>query len=210
MSSCVRRHGFLIQTTLADTLVISGRFEVLGEVHVPITAAANDLLTSQNSNAALAKIQLKSDSPIIRLGSLTSSPSIFALCPVWRPASVPSRQPPLRARLRHRHDHSRLRRMAQRVRRCQDDDCAARPADRPPAKKHAVDGKDASHSAALRVVSQTTTWRARWNREEMATAEALIERVHAAFCVTLGVTRGKQAHASVSSPRVWKPRGRIR
>ncbi|WP_158670233.1 hypothetical protein, partial [Bradyrhizobium guangdongense] len=70
ISSCVRRHGLLIQTTLADTLATSGRFEVLSEIHVPITVAANDLLTSQNSNAALAKIQLKSDSPVIRMAKL--------------------------------------------------------------------------------------------------------------------------------------------
>jgi hypothetical protein len=70
ISSCVRRHGLLIQTTLADTLATSGRFEVLNEFHVPITVAANDLLTSQNSNAALAKIQLKSDSPVIRMAKL--------------------------------------------------------------------------------------------------------------------------------------------
>jgi IstB-like ATP binding protein len=38
-------------------------------------------------------------------------------CPVRRPASVPSRQADLRARLRYRHHQSRLRRIAQRVRR---------------------------------------------------------------------------------------------
>jgi DNA replication protein DnaC len=54
---------------------------------------------------------------------------ISALCPVRRPASVPSRQPALRARLRYRHHQSRIRRMAQRVRRRQDDHRAARPVD---------------------------------------------------------------------------------
>ena len=45
--------------------------------------------------------------------------------------AVPSRQPPLRAHLYRRHDQPRLRRMAQRVRRSEDDHRAARPPNSP-------------------------------------------------------------------------------
>lgn len=45
-----------------------------------------------------------------------------------RPVAVPPDQPPLRAHLDHRHHQSRLRRMAERVRRRQDDHRAARSA----------------------------------------------------------------------------------
>ena len=44
-----------------------------------------------------------------------------------RAIAVPSRQPALRAHLDRRHDESRFRRMAQRVRRSEDDHRAARP-----------------------------------------------------------------------------------
>ena len=50
-----------------------------------------------------------------------------ALRPVRRPAAVPPDQPALRADLDHRHHQPRLRRMAQRLRRRQDDHRAARP-----------------------------------------------------------------------------------
>ena len=50
---------------------------------------------------------------------------------VRRAAPVPPRQPALRAHLHHRHHQPRLRRMAERVRRRQDDDRAARSADPP-------------------------------------------------------------------------------
>ena len=52
---------------------------------------------------------------------------LSAVRPVRRPAAVPPDQPSLRAHLGHRHDQSRLRRMAHRVRRRQDDHRAARP-----------------------------------------------------------------------------------
>ena len=48
--------------------------------------------------------------------------------------AVPSRQPALRAHLDRRHHQSRLRRMAERVRRSQNDDRAARPPD--PSLRH--------------------------------------------------------------------------
>jgi hypothetical protein len=48
-----------------------------------------------------------------------------------RPVTLSSDQPALRAHLRHRHHQPRLRRMAERVRRRQDDDRAARPLDAP-------------------------------------------------------------------------------
>jgi hypothetical protein len=67
INSVVKRHGLLIQRTLADALAASGRFEILTEVPLPITEAANDLLTSQNSERDLAKIQLKADSKTIRM-----------------------------------------------------------------------------------------------------------------------------------------------
>jgi len=52
-----------------------------------------------------------------------------------RPAAVPSDQPALRAHVHHRHDQPGLRRMAERVLRCQDDDGAPRPA-HPPLRHH--------------------------------------------------------------------------
>jgi hypothetical protein len=67
INSVVKRHGLLIQRTLGDALAASGRFEVLTEIPLPITEAAHDLLTSQNSDRDLAKIQLKADSKIIRM-----------------------------------------------------------------------------------------------------------------------------------------------
>ena len=67
INSVVKRHGLLIQRTLGDALAASGRFEIMTEVRVPITEAAQDLLTSKNSHRDLAKIQLKADSKTIRM-----------------------------------------------------------------------------------------------------------------------------------------------
>ena len=53
---------------------------------------------------------------------------------IRRPAALPPDQPALRAHLDHRHDQSRLRRMAERLRRRQDDDRAARSPD--PSLRH--------------------------------------------------------------------------
>jgi hypothetical protein len=62
----MQRHGLLIQRMLADILASSGRFEVLMESPIPITAAALDLLASKNSERDLASIKLKSDSRVER------------------------------------------------------------------------------------------------------------------------------------------------
>lgn len=62
----VQRHGLLIQRVLADILASSGRFEVLTESPIPITAAALDLLASENSEKDLSSIKLKSDSRVER------------------------------------------------------------------------------------------------------------------------------------------------
>ena len=67
INSVVKRHGLLLQRTLSDALAASGRFEVLTEVALPITEAANDLLTSHNSDRDLAKIKLKADSNTVRM-----------------------------------------------------------------------------------------------------------------------------------------------
>ncbi|EKS34522.1 hypothetical protein HMPREF9695_04432 [Afipia broomeae ATCC 49717] len=67
INSVVTRHGLLLQRTLADSLAASGRFEVLTEVPLPVTEAANDLLTSKNSARDLAKIRLQADSKISRM-----------------------------------------------------------------------------------------------------------------------------------------------
>ena len=47
----------------------------------------------------------------------------------WRPAALPSDQPALRAHLHHCHYQSRVRRLAERIRRREDDDRTARSAD---------------------------------------------------------------------------------
>src|SRR4051794_29768166 len=61
INSVVKRHGLMLQKSLADALAATGRFEVLTEVALPITEAANALLASQNSDRDLAKIKLKAD-----------------------------------------------------------------------------------------------------------------------------------------------------
>jgi len=67
INSVVKRHGLLIQRSLGDALAASGRFEILTEVPLPITEAAHDLLTSQNSDRDLVKIKLKADSKTLRM-----------------------------------------------------------------------------------------------------------------------------------------------
>jgi hypothetical protein len=67
INSVVKRHGLLIQRTLGDALAASGRFEILTEVRLPITEAAHDLLTSDNSDRDLRKIKLKADSNTLRM-----------------------------------------------------------------------------------------------------------------------------------------------
>jgi hypothetical protein len=67
INSVVKRHGLLIQRCLSDALAASGRFEILTEVRLPITGAAHDLLTSDNSDRDLRKIKLKADSNTLRM-----------------------------------------------------------------------------------------------------------------------------------------------
>jgi Phage integrase family len=67
INSVVKRHGLLIQRCLGDSLAASGRFEILTEVRLPITGAAHDLLTSDNSDRDLRKIKLKADSNTIAI-----------------------------------------------------------------------------------------------------------------------------------------------
>jgi hypothetical protein len=67
INSVVKRHGLLIQRTLGDALAASGRFDILTEVRLPITEAAHDLLTSDNSDRDLRKIKLKADSNTLRM-----------------------------------------------------------------------------------------------------------------------------------------------
>ena len=62
---------------------------------------------------------------------------LSAVRTIRRSASVPPRQPALRAHLRHRHHQSCVWGMAERVRRCQNDDRAARPPD--PSLRHRRD-----------------------------------------------------------------------
>ena len=62
---------------------------------------------------------------------------LSAVRPIRRPAPVPPDQPALRAHLDHRHHQPRLRRMAERLRRRQDDHRAARPPD--PSLRHRRD-----------------------------------------------------------------------
>jgi hypothetical protein len=56
---------------------------------------------------------------------------LFAVRPVRRAAPLPPRQPALPTKLDSGHHQSRLRRMAERVRRSEDDHCAPRPPDPP-------------------------------------------------------------------------------
>src|ERR1700730_7345100 len=70
INSVAERHGLLVPRSPRDALAASGRFEVLTEVPLPITEAAHDLLTSQNSDRDLAKIQLKADSKTSRMVTL--------------------------------------------------------------------------------------------------------------------------------------------
>jgi hypothetical protein len=79
---------------------------------------------------------------------------LLALRPVRRPAPVPPDQPPLRAHLDHRHHQPRLRRMAHRLRRRQDDHRAARPSH--PSLR---DRRDRERKLALQEPSMTLTSR---------------------------------------------------
>lgn len=64
-SSVVKRHGILLEKACVEALGASGRFEVLHNPCIPITAAA-DGLTASNSPESLARIHLRYDQPAVR------------------------------------------------------------------------------------------------------------------------------------------------
>ena len=90
---------------------------------------------------------------------------LSALRAIRRPVALPSDQPALRAHLDHRHDQSRLRRMAERLRRRQNDHRAcstgspttatsSKPATKAGASRTAPDPKYKPHAAALAPAAQ--------------------------------------------------------
>jgi hypothetical protein len=70
VSSVVKRHGLLLQTTLARALAASGRFVVWTDVTLPITMAARDLLGAKNACKDLERIRLPADSDTDRMVTL--------------------------------------------------------------------------------------------------------------------------------------------
>ena len=70
ISSVVKRHGLLLQTTLARALAASGRFVVWTDVTLPITMAARDLLGAKNAGKDLERIRLPADSDTDRMVTL--------------------------------------------------------------------------------------------------------------------------------------------
>jgi hypothetical protein len=67
LGSVVKRHGLLLQKTLADALAANDRFDVLVDVALPITEAANELLLGRNSAEALARISIRADATTAKL-----------------------------------------------------------------------------------------------------------------------------------------------
>jgi hypothetical protein len=67
LGSVVKRHGLLLQKTLADALAASDRFDVLVDVALPITEAAHELLLGKNAAEDLARIRIRADSPATRI-----------------------------------------------------------------------------------------------------------------------------------------------
>jgi len=67
LGSVVKRHGLLLQKTLADALAASDRFDVLVDVALPVTEAAHELLLGKNSVEDLARISIRSDSAAARI-----------------------------------------------------------------------------------------------------------------------------------------------
>jgi hypothetical protein len=67
VNSVVKRHGFLLESTLASGLAASGRFDVLVEVAIPVTDAAQELLLARNSAEALARINIRADASAERI-----------------------------------------------------------------------------------------------------------------------------------------------
>jgi hypothetical protein len=67
LGSVVKRHGLLLQKTLADALAASDRFDVLVDVALPITEAAHELLLGKNAAEDLARTSIRADSPATRI-----------------------------------------------------------------------------------------------------------------------------------------------
>jgi hypothetical protein len=67
LGSVVKRHGLLLQKTLADALAASDRFDVLVDVALPVTEAAHELLLGKNAAEDLARISIRADSPAARI-----------------------------------------------------------------------------------------------------------------------------------------------
>lgn len=70
LGSIVKRHGLLLQQTLANALAASGRFDVLVDVGIPIVEAANELLLAPNSAEDLARISIRADASADRIVNL--------------------------------------------------------------------------------------------------------------------------------------------
>lgn len=64
-SSVVKRHGILLEKAFVEALQASGRYEVLHNPTIPITAAADGLVAS-NGAESLARISLRYDQPTNR------------------------------------------------------------------------------------------------------------------------------------------------
>jgi len=79
-SSVVKRHGLLLERAIVEALEASGRFQVLHNPVIPITAAADSLVAS-NSPEALARIALRYDTPAVR--SVTHDIVVIDLEAAW-------------------------------------------------------------------------------------------------------------------------------
>ncbi|MGU3451920.1 hypothetical protein [Methylobacterium sp. 391_Methyba4] len=64
-ASVVKRHGILLEKAFEEALRASGRFEVLHNPTIPITAAADGLVAS-NTAESLARLSLRYDQPAVR------------------------------------------------------------------------------------------------------------------------------------------------
>jgi hypothetical protein len=67
VGSVVKRHGLLLQSTTANALAASGRFDVLTDVAIPIVDAASELLLARNSAEDLARINIRADASAERI-----------------------------------------------------------------------------------------------------------------------------------------------
>ncbi|MCK1362914.1 hypothetical protein [Bradyrhizobium sp. 62] len=67
VGSVVKRHGLLLQSTTANALAASGRFDVLVDVAIPIVDAASELLLARNAAEDLARINIRADASAERI-----------------------------------------------------------------------------------------------------------------------------------------------